>query len=60
MDSRPLVIICYLLTKRFPQCSVSLNTRDTKIVVRAILVSGDWDPRFMWVFIYKHDITFCV
>ena len=36
-------------TKRFQQCSVSLNTqRDNKIVenLRAILRSDDWDPHF--------------
>ena len=45
-------------TKIFQQRSVSLNTRDNKIVERAILVSGDCDSRFWWIFIYKHDITF--
>ena len=47
------VIISYKLTKSFQQCSVTLNIRDNKIVEKAILVSGDWDHRFLWVFIYK-------
>ena len=38
-----------LAYKRFQQCSVSLNAGDNKIVERAILVSGDWDPRFWLV-----------
>ena len=29
------------------QCSVTLIKRDNKIVERAILDSGEWDPRFL-------------
>ena len=28
--------------------SITLNVCDNKIVERAILVSGDWDPRFLY------------
>ena len=31
----------------------TLNIRDNKIVERDILVSGDWDPGFLWVFSYE-------
>ena len=48
-----------LAYQSFQECSVTLNIRDNKIVERAILESGDWDPRFLSVFTYKRDITFC-
>ena len=38
----------------------TLNIRDNKIVERAILVSGDWDPGFLWVFIYHETISHSV
>ena len=42
-----------LAYQEFSAMFTTLNIRDNKIVERDILVSGNWDPGFLWVFIYE-------
>ena len=55
-DSSRTIIIGYNKLLAYQEFSAKFSTlkiRDNKIVERDILVSGDWDPGFLWVFIYE-------